>query len=1092
MKNIQTKYKLNFKTMKKGLLTLLAASLVFVGCQNYDDQFDDLNAQISALKSQVDGLSSLSGQVSSLSGSIAGLQAGVSAAQAAANAASSAATAAGASADAATAAVAAIPATDLSGLEASLATLAAEVDAVQASLATAATASDIATLQAELDAIEADVDELLATSNVYTKDLTITSAATLDAAVALGNNINIVNGTVTISQTAAMDATKLQSVIDKIFTVTGNYTYSAAATSVTPMTFDKLASATDITLTVNGPISAKALVSAGTVTLNTTYTSKVTGVDFGLLTSVTNLKTGSTNDAISFTSATNVDLGSLANYPGYGSDYGLTITTKKGATVDIASLDDVSATGTATDVALTINGAKDVNISNITSYSGSLTVKNVENLTTDGFKGIITLQSGVENVTIKDAEQLVFSTTSAPVDLESVVIDVDKASDPDLSATVKAAAAYGGSITAYTGETPSLSFSSMPDLVSITLTGYFLDIDILSLSDLTTVDIEATIRDLDIYNNDNLTSVDVTGSTIRDITRVSGNDALTTLELDHTTGLAQVGGSTGTASKNASLTVGSNAELTSLTVGANKFRTVSVTGNTKLTTVDFTAWTSLGTAASSTDYPVVDIYSNGLVATKAQDTDDGTTQYSIDGTNDASDKGTYTTASGMETLVDALTALKAVAEADVAVHFDTVSIHTIDTDATYGSESSGEQNSGNALTYADDGGEKTNWVGAVYYNTKSTEVTTSTGYSAVAAKRAYGLTEANNMVVELESAGLHILNTGSTYEAVTLTGNKAIDVPALKTSLATSRATALGVTLDVTSNFAPTTQAIRFLAGVSSASNGSGYLQNGEKWTTNEIATKLGLVASYTAYHPTLLTTWDKFTVTYGDGVSVVTTLTSDEIGAAGFLSGITAVTTLVTQLVADWSAKYSTGSASAAYSFWTTPTVSSVTMVAPSLKSSLSGSRAVGDVVAVTWNAPNATQVSNATNGQATFTMIDWVIGATPATTDNAAVGNDYLITIAEATAGSGVLANTTLTIDGIAVTWTGFSDVSTHTAAGILSTTLISYGTSASSTSTASTIYWADARGDVVNGQAAFEGISSTSGTARATRSRIHWLSS
>ena len=41
--------------MKKGLLTILAASLVFVGCQNYDDQFDDLNAQISAIKSQVDG-----------------------------------------------------------------------------------------------------------------------------------------------------------------------------------------------------------------------------------------------------------------------------------------------------------------------------------------------------------------------------------------------------------------------------------------------------------------------------------------------------------------------------------------------------------------------------------------------------------------------------------------------------------------------------------------------------------------------------------------------------------------------------------------------------------------------------------------------------------------------------------------------------------------------------------------------------------------------------------------------------------------------------------------------------------------------------
>ncbi len=71
MKNIQiNNYKLNFKTMKKGLLTILAASLVFVGCQNYDDQFDDLNAQISALKSQVDGLSSLSSQVASLSGDV--------------------------------------------------------------------------------------------------------------------------------------------------------------------------------------------------------------------------------------------------------------------------------------------------------------------------------------------------------------------------------------------------------------------------------------------------------------------------------------------------------------------------------------------------------------------------------------------------------------------------------------------------------------------------------------------------------------------------------------------------------------------------------------------------------------------------------------------------------------------------------------------------------------------------------------------------------------------------------------------------------------------------------------------------------------
>ena len=223
--------------MKKGLLTVLLASLVLVGCQNYDDQFDDLNAQISALKSQVDGLSSLSGQVSSLSGSISGLQAGVNAAQAAA-------TAAGASADAATAAANGI---DLSGLSASLATLQAEVDAVQASLATAATASAVAALQTEIDAIEADVDELLATSNVYTQALNITSSSQLDAAYALGNNINIVNGAIDINQTAAMDATKLQTVIDRIFTATGDYNFDAQATSVTPMAFNKLTSTGDLT-----------------------------------------------------------------------------------------------------------------------------------------------------------------------------------------------------------------------------------------------------------------------------------------------------------------------------------------------------------------------------------------------------------------------------------------------------------------------------------------------------------------------------------------------------------------------------------------------------------------------------------------------------------------------------------------------------------------------------------------------------------------------------------------------------------------------------------------------------------------------------
>ena len=71
---------------------------------------------------------------------------------------------------------------------------------------------------------------------------------------------------------------------------------------------------------------------------------------------------------------------------------------------------------------------------------------------------------------------------------------------------------------------------------------------------------------------------------------------------------------------------------------------MNVTSNAKLATVDFT-----GMATTGTGTPTIDIYSNALVASQASDTDDGLTQYDVDGTNDASDLGNYTT-SGIGTL----------------------------------------------------------------------------------------------------------------------------------------------------------------------------------------------------------------------------------------------------------------------------------------------------------------------------------------------------------------------------------------------------------------------------------------------------------
>ena len=1010
MKNIQTKYKLNFKTMKKGLLTVLAASLVFVGCQNYDDQFDDLNAQISALKSQVDGLSSLSGQVASLSGTISGLQAGVSAAQAAASSASSAASA-----------------IDLSGLTASLAELETKVNAVQASLAGTATASAVATLQAEIDAIEADVDELLATSNIYTGDLTISSSSTLDAAVAQGNNINIVNGTVTITQSATMDATKLQSVIDKIFTVTGNYTYTAGTTNVTAMTHTKLASTGDLTLKVNGPIDARALVTAGTITLDDSYISKVTSIHLDALTTVTEIQTDSGGtDNIVFTSATAVDLGSLAVYAGAGSDYGLTITTKADATLDIGSLDDVKTDGTAAPVALTLNGPKDISITNMTAYAGSLSLTNVENATVTGFKGPITVNGGVENITMTDVEDFAFSSATA---LKTVTLDVDKASDPALTATQKAPSAYGGSVTAYTSPTPSLTFSGMANLTDVTLTGFYDALTFTSLANLTTVDIDATLGDLTMSGNNSMTSFDVTGSEIGNVSMTS-NTGISTIELDHTTDLNFHGATTDRGY--VTLTITGNSELTSLTNSADKIMTLNVQDNDKLTTVNFTGLATFGTATSSVN-PTVDVYDNDLTATQANDTDDGLTQYSIDGTNDASDLGNYTGTSGMNTLKTYLTAVNGNAKADANVHFDTVSLHNIAADSATSSETAGDQNSGNAVTWSTEG---TNDVTLVYSNTASTLTTTTTGNNAAVKQKTAWLIDVSSVsTLALQIDSIEILETNGTFGTLTLTGNNTVDVAEMTSSASTSRATNIGVTLTAAAEGNPVLPTVTFLSTISSA---NGNTTNGENYT-NDQAGALSARSTYAgAAMPSYLTTYDSFTISFG-GLSATATLTEKAIW------GTLASANIASALLTAWNNKWSTGTASTALSAWETAALSGAVITAPTLKDSRSGGRFFGDTAAVTWSPASAAQASLATSGVITETRVGWTIGSTEATTDNSTTGTDIILAVEETVQGNGkanrISGHTTLVGDGTAI---GTVENNLSNSFGLV-TNLVSVGSSA-----------------------------------------------
>jgi prefoldin subunit 5 len=1058
--------------MKKGLLTVLLASLVLVGCQNYDDQFDDLNAQISALKSQVDGLSSLSGQVSSLSGSISGLQAGVSAAQAAA-------TAAGASADAASAAVSGIAATDLSGLEASLATLAAEVDAVQASLALASTATAVAALQAEIDAIEADVDELLATSNVYTSALSITTVSELDAAYALGNNINIVNNTVNISQTATMDATKLQTVIDRIFTVTSSFTYTTSAATNSAMTFDKLASTGDLSLTVNGPISAKALVTAANITLGTTYTSKVTSINMDLLTSVDDIN----SDTINFPSATDIQLGSLAVYTD-----ALSITTKKGSTLDIASLDDLNSAGTAVDMSLTVSGPASLSISGWDdSYAGTITATNIADLTIAGYEGAIVIGDGIENVTVTGGVDVSLSSAD---DLVTVNLTTKLYDDPNVAATAtaKVAAAYGNS-----GEENSLSFSST-NLTSVTLSGYWLDVTSSGNGNLTTVDIDATMRNLNLTNNDNLTELDVTGASIANVT-LTGNDGLVSAVFDHTTGL-NYNGASATDTEDVDVTITDNLAMTSLTFGADKVEDLTVTGNDALTTVDFTGLAGVGADADGT--PALSVYDNALTATAANDSVDGLatgTQYSIDGTNDASDEGAFTTTSGLGTLKTYMTAVKATTRASAAVNFDIVESHTIATDAGASGETEGVQNSGNVSTFEANGGTtsapKTNWVGLVYADTASDYVDTSTTTGAVTAaaeRRAFILDvsalTAGTTTINVIVGGTSVLHTGSAYGNYTASSrNLDLLISEIKSSQAVSRAADLGATLDVYKAANSTMAGIEFKASFTSASGG-----NFENYTDAEVAALYGGNGTLTSK----VTSYDSFVYTVG-GRSVTVTLTLAS-GATSY-TGQAAANAVADQVGSAWDVKYGTdGSVSGSLSFWAGAAVNATATTADTidpwvLKSAQSGSRGYGQTTSFVMNNATAAQISTATAGLITNTYLDWTIGSTDATTDNGTTAVDLIISLTETT--EDAIATTAMSATVGSKPITELTTAANFTT-GALTSTLVG-DIFPDDPGTAYGSIYGGGSGDAARDEAANEGVTtaSSTGSVRATLTRLHWLS-
>ena len=764
--------------MKKGLLTVLLASLVLVGCQNYDDQFDDLNAQISALKSQVDGLSSLSGQVSSLAGTISGLQSGVSAAQAAA-------TAAGASADAATAAgnAAAAAATastaDLSGLEASLASLATDVAAVQASLATAATESAVTALQAELDAIEADLADLLATSNIYSTDVTVNNATTLNSALALGNKLNVLNATLTITAYAGMDYTKVQTLADRVNTMTGNLVYSAYSSTGTEITFNNLVSAGNITMTQPKGYSFPKLANAAAIRLNSTYGTTVTNISFPVLTTATSIDTDAAVAAafdINFTYATNVDLGSMVTAPGNT----ITITTKKDAVLDLGAYKSTDATGNAVDINLTLNGPASFTNgtaagtfastglpgNTLGAADGAITLTNVATAAIHNFRGDITLNTGVKNFTGNNIVRIGTAATtsiSGATDLETINVTYIRDNDPGLSAGTVADLSEENMT-----DDQDLSFGSThTKLTSVTVAGKAGDIIVNLAPAVTTIDLSAAdMFDVTVTGNVALTSFS-DAKTANDWT-FNDNDLFAgALNASHTTTMTTGSGSTDAA---AAFSVVGNAEITSLTIAGDDVDDLDITGNAKLATLAASALKDNGASTAG----AVDIYDNALVASLVKDSQETTaaTALSTYAKGKTVDAGSITSTSGLNTLDAYLAAAASESSASAVVQawFDTVT--KLEIQSIYGGAYTDTTSSLPASAPARTGENATDFTSTYagymnyFYQKDGSAISTRTVGAVGAQRKSYAFDLVRNTTTQAETRTL-----GDTAEGFTVYQN---------------------------------------------------------------------------------------------------------------------------------------------------------------------------------------------------------------------------------------------------------------------------------------------------------------------------------
>ena len=525
--------------MKKGLLSILASALLVVGCQNYDDQFTNLESQISALASTVAGLSQVQSDLSSLAGTVGSL----------------------------TSTVSNLGSTIDTAVADGLADIQADITAIEAAVADVASSEEVSDLSDQVAASQVDLDELLTSSNFFSGDLTINSVSTLAFAQTLGEKLAIINGDVTISLSPTMDATIAQEVVDNIGTVVGDFDFSSTTSAVTALTFDNISGTGDLSVDQAGPYSFAGLTSAGAITLGTSSAAKVTVVNLEALTTVTSIQTGTATHTISFAKATNIHLTALTRYGA-----SLTLLGDDDSTILIDNLTSTDVNGLESSLALSITGAASVDFSNITQ--GSITAVEVATVTggadfdgnislTDVTKAVIPNYTGT--LTVNDTDELEYLHVIGALPTRTV-----------------AATTY-----------PVLDTTGQTALSTLIVDGTLGDVTISGNTDLETLTFTANVDALTITGASNLASAELAGKA-KSID-VNTNGDLETLTITTALQTAKINAAAATS---ASLSVTGNTDLEKLTSSYNTLGSLTVTGNAKLAAVDFTGTDAIGTTAN--------------------------------------------------------------------------------------------------------------------------------------------------------------------------------------------------------------------------------------------------------------------------------------------------------------------------------------------------------------------------------------------------------------------------------------------------------------------------------------------------------------